>query len=112
MVLNTTFIDSEISGSTLSEARPASIDNTLPETNSESPKSQSYSDTEEERDWDDSRKADNGDNSKSGFDGDNVSDKVDFNCSKIIGNVGRNFIAGLVRQQVFAILLHILSETV
>ncbi|KAH1022982.1 zinc finger protein 423 homolog [Dendroctonus ponderosae] len=80
--------DSEISGSTLSEARPASIDNNLPETNSESPKSQSYSDTEEERDWDDSRKADNADNSKSGFDGDNVSDKdsseskfLQFSCT-------------------------------
>lgn len=68
------FVDSEISGSTVSEARPTSLDN-LPEINSESPKSQSLSDTEEEKDWDETRK--NVDILKSGFDED-ISDKVIF----------------------------------
>ncbi|XP_066246919.1 zinc finger protein 423 homolog [Euwallacea similis] len=47
--------DSEVSGSSSSEVRPTSTEN-LAEIPSDSPKSQSYSDTEEERDWDEPSK--------------------------------------------------------
>lgn len=67
--------DSEVSGSTSSEIRITNSEN-LPDLNSDSPKSQSLSDTEEEKDWDDTKIIDSNDVSKTSFENDNRNDRV------------------------------------